>query len=57
MIFRWLNADTIPEAVVRVVPVDALDDALPAETRRVDPATRHAIIERRRQAIRRRFPR
>jgi Protein of unknown function (DUF1214) len=57
MIFRWLRADGAPVPTTRVVRIAALDDALPAGTARVDPATRQRVLQARRDAVQRRYPR
>jgi hypothetical protein len=57
MIFRWLRAEDAPVPTVRLVPVTELDRVLPADTPRVDAAGRREILEARRAAVQRRFPR
>jgi len=57
MIFRYVRADGAPVPATRVVPVGELGDVLPSGTIRVDGGTRAEVIERRRAAVRKRFPR
>jgi hypothetical protein len=52
---RFLFADTTPKADLRVVPFDSLRDALPAETPRISPAERSAVLARRSRALQRRY--
>ncbi len=57
MIFRWLRAAGAPVPSVREVPFAGLEAALPAGTARIDPVRRRQVIEARRAAVQRRFPR
>ncbi|HUY66029.1 MAG TPA: DUF1214 domain-containing protein [Acidimicrobiales bacterium] len=57
MIFRWLRADHAPVPEVRVVPTAELRSALPPEVRTVDAGERRRVLEARRAAVHRRFPR
>jgi hypothetical protein len=57
MIYRWNLAETTPYPELRIVPLGALREHLPAETPHVTAAQRAATIERRRQGVRRRFAR
>jgi len=57
MIVRWLRARATPVPSTRVVPLSALDAALPPGTARVSADARRATIARRRAGVRRRFPR
>jgi len=57
MIFRWVRADHAPVPSARVIPLDALDAALPEGTTRVDAAARRQTIAARRRAIERRYAR
>ena len=57
MIFRWLRAAGAPVPSVRVVDFADLADHLPAGTARVDVKERLRIIDERRSAVERRFPR
>jgi hypothetical protein len=57
MIFRWLRADHAPVPETRTVPRAEVDRHLPAGTARVDAAQRHAVLDERRAAVQRRFPR
>lgn len=57
MIFRWLRADDAPAPATRVVPFDALGDALPASTPRLSSDERAAVLASRRRGVRRRFRR
>lgn len=52
---RSLLADSSPEVQMKCVSLDRLRSELPADTPRIDPPTRAAILERRRQAVRRRY--
>jgi hypothetical protein len=57
MIFRWLRADHAPVPEVRVVPTAELRSALPPGVRAIDAEERHRVLEARRAAVHRRFPR
>jgi len=57
MIFRWLRAAAAPVPAVRTVPFAELGSALPEGTARVDSAARRRVIDARRAAVQRRFPR
>jgi hypothetical protein len=57
MIFRWLRADGAPVPTTRVVPVAELEEALPPGTPVVDAGERRRVLEGRRAAVQRRFPR
>lgn len=57
MIFRWLRAAHAPVPPVREVSVSELDALLPTETVRVDPTERRRVLDARREAVQRRFPR
>jgi len=57
MIFRWLRADGAPVPSSRVVPFAQLTRTLPSGTARVDAVQRARVLEERRAAVRRRFPR
>ena len=57
MIYRWNLADTTPYPELRIVPLADLRRHLPPATPVVTPAERAAVIERRRQGVRRRFAR
>jgi hypothetical protein len=52
---RFLRAGAAPTPVLRAVPWDDLLAELPAETRRIDLATRTEILARRRRAVLRRY--
>ncbi len=52
---RFLLAEAAPDVKLRSVPVHRLRSELPADTPRIDPATRARIIERRRRAVLRRY--
>lgn len=45
--FRWSGTPTAPSVAVRAMPLDALDDALPASTRRTTATERAAAIRSR----------
>ncbi|GIX29796.1 MAG: hypothetical protein KatS3mg124_0268 [Porticoccaceae bacterium] len=53
--FRSLLSGSVPRFATRTVPLGALFDALPAETRRCTPEERRAEMWRRFRAIRRRY--
>ena len=57
MIFRWLRAAGAPVPSVRTVPFARLDEELPAGAPRTDTEARHDVVEARRAAVERRFPR
>ncbi len=52
---RFLFAERTPKPELRVVPLAAVRDALPAGTPRVSPAERAAVLERRSRALQRRY--
>jgi len=55
MIYRWNMADATPVPKVRRVALSDLAAALPADTPRIDAATRACTIEVRREHVRKRF--
>ncbi len=55
MILRCVRTATAPTPTVRVVSFDDIATALPAETTRVTPSERAAVLERRRRAVHERF--
>ncbi|MGO8870056.1 MAG: DUF1214 domain-containing protein [Acidimicrobiales bacterium] len=57
MIFRWLRADRAPVPAARAVPAAEVAAHLPAGTRRVDRPERQRVLDARREAVQRRFPR
>jgi hypothetical protein len=57
IVARFLLADTGPEPKLRAVKLAGLRSELPADTPRVDPATRAEVLERRRRAVLRRYRR
>lgn len=57
MILRCVRTLTAPTPVARVVPFDAIANALPADTKRVSSDERASILERRRRAVHERFAR
>ncbi len=57
MIFRWLRAAHAPVPSVRVVATDELRAALPGGTTLIGADERELVLEGRRAAVRRRFPR
>ncbi len=57
MIYRWNQADAAPIPQCRVVKLSELRALLPRETPVVTPAERRAAVERRREAIRKRYAR
>jgi len=57
MIFRWLRASSAPVPSTRVIPVNELDDALPASTARVSADERQRVLAARRAGVHRSFPR
>jgi hypothetical protein len=57
IILRCVRTDTAPVPTTRVVPFDQVAEALPAGTRRLTPDERAAVIDVRRKAVSRRFPR
>ena len=57
LIYRWNLADAAPVPTTRVGKLDAVLDSLPRDTLRVGAAERAAVIERRREHVRRRFAR
>ena len=52
---RFLLAQSAPTPKLHVVPHTKLSDKLPADTTRIDPATRGEILARRRRAVLRRY--
>ena len=52
---RFLFGDATPKPVLRAVPFEGLDAALPASTRRIDAAERSEILARRNRALQRRY--
>lgn len=52
---RFLRAEDVPAPTLRVVSLDSVVDELPPATPKIDPATRAALLERRRWAVWRRF--
>ena len=57
MIYRWNQADGAPIPAAQVVKLADLRTLLPPETRTVTAQERAATIERRREAVRRRYGR
>ena len=57
VILRCVRTATAPTPDARVVPFDHIASALPADTTRVTPDERAAILERRRRAVHERFAR
>lgn len=57
MIFRWLRAESAPVPSTRTVSTAGVLGALPEGTVRVDAAQRRQILDERRAAVERRFPR
>ncbi len=57
IILRCVRTDTAPVPSVEVVPFERLAEKLPDGTRRVSPDQRAAVIQMRREAVSRRFPR
>jgi hypothetical protein len=57
IILRCVRTESAPVPTVEVVPFDGLDDRLPAGTTRVSSDERRAVIDMRRRAVSRRFPR
>jgi hypothetical protein len=57
MILRCVRTETAPTPTVRVVPVDQIRAALPADTKRLTAGERSAVLERRRRAVYKRFAR
>jgi hypothetical protein len=55
MILRCVRTETAPTPQVRLISFDDLDSALPADTKRVTPAERSAVLQRRRRAVHERF--
>jgi hypothetical protein len=52
---RFLRAEAAPVPTFRVVPIDDVRDALPAETPRIDSVTRAEQLAQRRWAVWKRF--
>ena len=57
MIYRWNQADGAPIPAARVVPFGEVRAALPPPTQTITPEERVAMIERRREHVRRRYAR
>jgi hypothetical protein len=57
LVIRFLLAETAPQPTVHTVELANVRSELPADTPRVDPATRAAILQRRRRAVWRRYRR
>jgi hypothetical protein len=57
MILRCVRTETAPTPTARVVSVDEVTSALPADTPMVTPDERASVLERRRRAVDRRFAR
>lgn len=57
MIFRWLSAEGAPVPTARVVPFSELTSALLSGSPHVDADVRRQVLEARRVAVQRRFPR
>jgi hypothetical protein len=57
MILRCVRTTTAPTPGARVVALDDIASALPADTRRVTAEERAAVLERRRRAVHERFAR
>ncbi len=57
IILRCVRTATAPSPTTTVVPFDEVAERLPAGTRRLSPSQRADTINRRRQAVSRRFPR
>jgi hypothetical protein len=57
IILRCVRTETAPVPTVEVVPFEQLAERLPTGTRRVSPGERAAVIQMRREAVSRRFPR
>ena len=57
IILRCVRTDTAPVPTVEVVRFDRLAERLPDRTRQVSPDERAAVIQMRREAVNRRFPR
>jgi hypothetical protein len=57
IILRCVRTETAPVPTVEVVPFDQLADRLSTGSLRVSPGERAAVIQMRRQAVSRRFPR
>jgi hypothetical protein len=55
MILRCVRTTTAPTPEARVVPFDDIASALPADTKRVTPLERAAVLQRRRRAVHERF--
>jgi hypothetical protein len=55
MILRCVRTATAPTPTTRVVSLDDIATALPADTKTVTPEDRAAILERRRRAVHERF--
>lgn len=52
---RFLFPEEVPQPTLRTVPLASLARELPADTRRVTPAERRDVIERRRRAVQLRY--
>jgi hypothetical protein len=57
MILRCVRTETAPVPQARLVAFDDIDSALPADTRRVSPEERAAVLLGRRRAVHERFAR
>jgi hypothetical protein len=57
VILRCVRTETAPVPTTRVVPFDQIDKALPADSHRISPEERGAVIEARRIAVSNRFGR
>ncbi|MCV7329407.1 DUF1214 domain-containing protein [Mycobacterium cookii] len=55
MILRCVRTETAPTPQVRLVSFDDLGSELPADTTRITPDERSAVLERRRRAVHERF--
>jgi hypothetical protein len=57
VILRCVRTDTAPVPTVEVVPFDRLAERLPDSTRWISADERAGVIQMRREAVSRRFPR
>jgi hypothetical protein len=55
MILRCVRTTTAPIPLARLVPFDDLASVLPADTKRITPDERAAVLDRRRRAVHERF--
>ncbi len=53
--YRWVHSRTQPRPTCRVVELDRVREELPADTPRVTPEQRRAVLERRRRHVLRRY--